>query len=527
MAAIIEPEQRFLPGPAATRLRMSAMKMFPRARSEGYTTETRRPRLAPYRLWEMTMSIVHVVCGLLMLSIAIAGHGVAGAAEPPNVIFILADDLGWGDLGAYGDTHGATPRLDAFAKQGTLFTNFYVNNPVCSPSRCGFFTGQYPARHRVHGHYASRELNERRGMSQWLDPEVPNLARSLKAAGYTTGHIGKWHLGAQEQDSPVPERYGFDFVRAYQRPNSTWDEPAATFLSKSSRLFVDEAIRFVQENRERPFFLQLWTLLPHAPLNPTAEQMQPFERFGARADGWDAVPHKSAETIYRASVADLDAQVGRLLDAIDAAGLVEDTLVVFSSDNGPEDIHISNAGHSGVGSPGPFRGRKRSLYEGGIRVPFIVRWPGHVPAGRVDDATIVSGVDLLPTVCSLAKAPLPAGHVADGVDMSAAFLGQPMERGRPLFWEWRYSIAGDHIHRSPMLAVREGDWKLLCNPDGSRVELYEIRRDPGEADNLRAEHPDVADRLMKDAVAWQKTLPVGPVEPAAGRNDYPWPQGKP
>jgi arylsulfatase A-like enzyme len=157
-------------------------------------------------------------------------------------------------------------------------------------------------------------------------------------------------------------------------------------------------------------------------------------------------------------------------------------------------------------------------------VPFIVRWPGHVPAGRVDDATIVSGVDLLPTVCSLAKAPIPAGHEPDGVDMSAAFLGRPADRKEPLFWEWRYSIFGDHIHRSPMLAVREGDWKLLCNPDGSRVELYDIRRDPGEADNLRAEHPDVADRLMKDAVAWQKTLPAGPVEPAAGQNAYPWPQ---
>jgi N-acetylgalactosamine-6-sulfatase len=461
---------------------------------------------------------------LLLVTAWITGLPAAHAGKPLNVVFILADDLGWGDLGAYGDTHGATPRLDAFAKQGTLFTHFYVNNPVCSPSRCGFFTGQYPARHRVHGHYASREMNEQRGMSQWLDPETPNLARALKAAGYTTGHIGKWHLGAQEQDAPVPDRYGFDFVRGVVCSDPAWDEPAATFCSKSSRLFVDEAIRFVQENRERPFYLQLWTLLPHAPLNPSAEQMRPFERFGPPADSWGAVPHKTAETIYRASIADLDAQIGRLLDALDAAGLTDDTLVVFSSDNGPEDIHISKAGHSGVGSPGPFRGRKRSLYEGGIRVPFIVRWPGHVPAGRVDDATIVSGVDLLPTVCSLAKAPIPAGHEPDGVDMSAAFLGRPADRKEPLFWEWRYSIFGDHIHRSPMLAVREGDWKLLCNPDGSRVELYDIRRDPGEADNLRAEHPDVADRLIKDAVAWQKTLPAGPVEPAAGQNAYPWPQ---
>jgi arylsulfatase A-like enzyme len=138
-----------------------------------------------------TMKLNRGVFLLLLVTAWFSALRAAHASKPPNVIFILADDLGWGDLGAYGDTHGATPRLDAFAKQGTLFTNFYVNNPVCSPSRCGFFTGQYPARHRVHGHYASREHNERRGMSQRLDPEAPNVARALKAVGYTTGHIGK------------------------------------------------------------------------------------------------------------------------------------------------------------------------------------------------------------------------------------------------------------------------------------------------------------------------------------------------
>ena len=366
-----------------------------------------------------TRTTLGVLSSLWAAAMLGAGGGVAaGAAErsdprPPNVIFILADDLGWGDLGCYGDAHGATPRLDALAREGTLFTHFYANSPVCSPSRCGFFTGQYPARHRVHGHYDSRQLNEQRGMSQWVDPETPSLARALRAGGYVTGHVGKWHLGAEDPTSPVPGRYGFDFVRAVDTADASWNEPAATFWPKSTRLFVDEGIRFVRENRDRPFYLQLWTYLPHGPLNPTPEQMRPFDRFSTRPGSWDEVPWKSAETVYYASVADLDAQIGRLLDALEDAGLTRDTIVVFSSDNGPEDIHINNAGHAGVGSAGPFRGRKRSLYEGGIRLPFIVRWPGRVPAHRVDETSVLSGVDLLPTLCSLTGAAMPSGHEPD------------------------------------------------------------------------------------------------------------------
>jgi N-acetylgalactosamine-6-sulfatase len=181
-------------------------------------------------------------------------------------------------------------------------------------------------------------------------------------------------------------------------------------------------------------------------------------------DGSD-FPFKSAAQIYYGSVTDMDRQIGRLLNALDELALAENTMILFSSDNGPEDIHVFNAGHSGVGSAGPFRGRKRSLYEGGIRVPGIIRWPGNVPAGVVESKSVMAGVDWLPTVCKLAGVRIPAAHKLDGEDMSDVLLGKSRPRVKPLMWEWRFRIAGDPFHHSPMLAIRNGDWKLLTNPD--------------------------------------------------------------
>jgi arylsulfatase A-like enzyme len=268
----------------------------------------------------------------------------------------------------------------------------------------------------------------------------------------------------------------------------------------------------------------LWTLVPHALLNPTDEQMQPYARL---QPGGKDFPHKSAAQIFYASVTNLDTQVGRLLKELDALGLADKTIVVFSSDNGPEDIHIGNAGHSGIGSAGPFRGRKRSLYEGGVRVPFIVRWPGHVPAGRVNDTSVVAGVDLLPTICQLAGVPTLDGFTSDGESLADVWLGDRRDRTRPLFWEWRFRIAGDSMHHSPMLAVREGPWKLYLNPDRSRLELYDMRTDHTQVDNVAATQPELVERLSQLALDWQATLPTGPRDAGAGGKNYPWPKEKP
>jgi len=329
--------------------------------------------------------------------LAAAGAALAQGRRKPNIIFLFADDLGWGDLGCYGNPHIKTPNLDKLAAQGTLFTQFYVNSPVCSPSRTGFMTGQYPARHRIHGHLADEAMNARRGMPNFLDPKVPNLPRMLRGAGYATAHYGKWHLGNGE-GAPLPEAYGLDDSRTVNSNGKGWEEERDPwFRARSTRYIIDETIRFIEKNQDRPFYVNAWTLVPHATLNPTEEQMKAYANYGPVG-----VPHKSAAQIFYSSVTDLDNQAGRLMARLETLGLAQDTLIFFSSDNGPEDIHIRNAGHSAIGSPGPFRGRKRSLYEGGVRTPCLVRWPGRVPAGRVDQDSVLTGVDFLPTMARLA-----------------------------------------------------------------------------------------------------------------------------
>lgn len=444
----------------------------------------------------------------------------SGSPAHPNFVFIFADDLGWGDLGCYGNQQIRTPNLDRLAERGTLFTQFYVSGSVCSPSRAAIMTGQFPARLRIHGHFAADKQNEARGMPNWLDPEVPTVARLLKMAGYATGHFGKWHLGSGK-DAPTPGAYGFEehcTVNSSGPPLTGRDDPY--FRAKSTAQIVDRAIAFIENHRDQPFYVNVWTLVPHATLHPTPEQMEPYKRYAPAG-----VPYEGVKQIYYASVSDLDRQIGRLVERIDALGLRDNTFIVFSSDNGPEDLNIRNAVHSGIGSTGPFRGRKRSLYEGGIRVPFIVRCPGRAPAGQVDDHPVVAGVDWLPTICRLAGVGLPDGLDLDGEDMSEALLGTPRKRRKPLMWEWRFRVFGDMVHRCPMLAIRDGRWKLLMNPDRSRVELYDIPRDPTELNNIADRHPDVVERLSAQVLAWQKTLPAGPVEKVVGSNEYPWPKG--
>ena len=464
-------------------------------------------------------------CGSTMASLTWSSHSVATEAslktDKPNFVFIFADDLGWGDLGCYGNRQIQTPNLDRLAQQGTLFTQFYVNGSVCSPSRTSIMTSHFPARHRVHGHFATHAKNKDRGMPNWLNPEVCTVTGLLQKAGYVTGHFGKWHLGSGE-GAPNPGEYGIDehcTIVSNGPQLEGRDDPY--FWAKSTTQIVDKTIGFIEKNKDKPFYVNVWTLLTHATLHPTDEQMKPYRKFAPRG-----VPYKGAKQIYYASVSDLDQQIGRLIKKIDELGLADNTLIAFSSDNGPEDFDIGNAVHSGIGSTGPFRGRKRSLYEGGIRVPFIVRWPGHTPSGRVDDTTVLAGVDWLVSVCCLTDVKLPGDLESDGEDMSQAILGKPKRRTKPLMWEWRYRIFGDMVHKSPMLAIRDGDWKLLMNPDGKRVELYDIPKDPTELDNVAVQHPDVVRRLSAKLLHWQGTLPVSPVEASAGSNAYPWPKNE-
>ena len=452
--------------------------------------------------------------GMLALGAGMPVWGEPSDAKPPNFVFILADDWGWGDLGCYGHQLLKTPNLDRLAKQGTRFTQFYVNSPVCSPTRTGIMTGQFPSRHRVFGHFSSNANNDQRNMPGWLDPKVSTLPKCLKERGYVTGHFGKWHLGSGKVEgvkAPEPSAYGVDDYRVFAGNLRGWERDE-TFNARSSEYVVDEAIRFVETNREKPFFVNVWLKDVHAYLDPNEEQMAAYPNL------------KGALKVYYSAATNADRQIGRLLKRLDDLSLVENTIVIFTSDNGPEDIHISNASHSGVGSSGPFRGRKRSLYEGGVRTPFIIRWPGKAPAGRVDKTTVLSGVDMLPSLCAIADTKPPKEWKLDGQDMSSALKGSPVRRSTPLMWDFRYRIFGHTLNRSPMLAIRDGDLKLLTNPDRSRIELYDIPKDPSELNNLASERPKDVERLSKMLLDWFKGLPEGMIEPAAGKNDYPWPE---
>ena len=460
-------------------------------------------------------------CGFSRSAAAREPSSRAGT-RPPNFVFIFADDLGWGDLGCYGNRRLKTPCLDRLAEQGILFTQFYVSGSVCSPSRAAIMTGQFPARLGIHGHFSIPKNNTKRGMPQYMDPSVMTVTRLLRQSGYVTGMFGKWHLGSGP-GAPLPDAYGFDEHRTNTsndpEAGSTFNLWSTELRPVSAKMVLDEAAGFIETNRARPFFVNAWLVDPHATLNPSAEQMDEYSSFAPKG-----VEHAGAEQIYYATVTEVDRQIGLFLKKLDALGLAENTVVIFSSDNGPEDIQIHNAAHSGVGSSGPFRGRKRSLYEGGVRVPFIVRYPSGTPAGKVDDTSVIGGVDFLPSICSLAGVPVPADVEIDGEDMSAALLGESTDRTTPLMWEWRYRIFGHTLNKSPMLAIRRGNWKLLMNPDRSRFELYDIPKDPSEMNDLSLQHPDVVRRLSREVLAWQKELPESPLDAVVGSNTYPWPR---
>jgi arylsulfatase A-like enzyme len=452
---------------------------------------------------------------------------VAEQFRKPNIIFILADDMGWGDLSSYGHPELKTPNLDRLAARGKLFTQFYACAGVCSPSRVAFTTGRYPARYGIHGHISNHEENQQRAMPDWLDPTVPTVAKKLKAVGYATAHFGKWHMCLPSgEGAPEPSEYGFDKSYGYlasgpqlpiQREGNPW------FRAQSTEAIVDETIRFIEENKDRPFYINAWTLVPHTVLNPTPEQMEPFMKFAPPLEGH---PHVGAKVVYYASINDLDTQVGRLLDKLDELGVADNTLIIFSSDNGPEDMHVNGASHSGIGSPGPFRGRKRSLYEGGIRVPFIAAWPGRIEPGVVDNESVLAAADLMPTFCALAGVDAPDGeYVPDGVDMLDVLVSNPRKRTTPLMWEFHFAGEFGHvIHKNPIMAIREGDWKLMMNLDRSRIELYDIPNDPTELDNLADREPQRVKKLSAELMKWHEDLPRAPIAADAGNNDYPWPE---
>lgn len=424
-------------------------------------------------------------------------------ATKPNIVLIFADDWGWGDLSCHGHPWLKTPNLDRLASEGIDFLQFNVLNPVCSPSRVAVITGHYPARYCIHEHFAAPAQNRQRGMPDWLDPAAPTLPRLLKQAGYRTGHFGKWHLtNRQTQGAPKPEAYGYDEYAVF---NGGAEWPSADLHATAAN-----AVAFIKANKDKPFFINVWLHESHTPHVPTPESMKKWKHLDEQ------------KQVYSAVITDGDNVVGQILDALKAAGVEDNTLVMFSSDNGPErtgakkgprkadrDANITGYDtYYSIGDTGGLRGRKRSLFEGGVRVPFIVRWPGHTPAGVKNNTTVFTAVDLLPTLCAAAGVSLPADYRGDGENLLAALEGKPIRRTRPVFWEWRGTEAEPDYW--PRLAVRDGDWKLALTYDAKRVELYRLSDDRAESKNLAKAHPEIVARLTRLALDWKATLPEKP-----------------
>ncbi len=446
-------------------------------------------------------------CCVISVLCLITSTITSGAAKP-NIVLIFADDLGWGDISLHGHPDIRTPNIDRLAREGAEFHQFTVSNPVCSPSRTAVMTGQYPARHSVHRHFASVEHHERFSMPDWLNPDVLTVADVLKGAGYKTGHFGKWHLtNSHVRDAPPPSEYGFDESAVFNGPGPQTD---------AFRLY-DDAIDFIRRHQDEPFFVNLWIHETHTPHYPEPESLEKYAHLDEQLQ------------TYAAVVDAADRRIGKVLDALDELALTENTLVVFSSDNGPEitgpaarklnppdpDAKVDGIAGLGtwysVGSTAGLRGRKRDTYEGGIRTPFLVRWPAQVPAGRVDTGSVVTAVDLLPTFAAAAGAKLPAEFGPDGQNVLALFQGRSMERDKPIYWEWRFgSTQAGHPEPPSLLAVREGPWKLFHHGAETAPELYNVVTDRNESHDVSADHPSLAKRLTAKVVAWKDSLPSAP-----------------
>jgi arylsulfatase A-like enzyme len=428
----------------------------------------------------------------------------AGDTNRPNIVFLLTDDMGYGDVACYGGKFVPTPNIDLLAEEGTKFTQFYAAAPVCSPSRTGFLTGMYPGRWRITNFLQTRAGNRASEQADFLDPKAPSIARTLKQAGYVTAHFGKWHMGGGRDVTNAPpfSAYGFDeHASTYESPEP---DPVITatnwiFSSKDkikrwdrSAYFVDRTLDFLRRHKGEPCYVNLWPDDVHTPWIPAGTDIDKRRR-----ENDESAPN------FKAVLLEYDKQVGRLIAGLKELGIETNTILIFSSDNGPLPTFRGRRA-------GGMRGSKDSLYEGGTRMPLIVRWPGRVPAGRVDETTVMHGVDFFPMFCKLAGVSLPEQEHFDGEDLSKAFLGTVSMRQNPLFWEYGRNPTFGYPRgrdRSPNVAIREGKWKALVNADGSSIELYDLDVDRNETQNVADENPEIAKRMTEAALKWRKSLP--------------------
>ena len=413
---------------------------------------------------------------------------LAAEQRPPNVILILMDDMGWRDVGFMGNTFVETPAIDRLAAGGLVFTQAYASAPNCAPTRACLMSGQTTPRHGVYTVVDPRQppgspwhkLLAARSNSD-LATEVVTLPEALQRAGYATAFFGMWNLGRGRSGPTTPGGQGFErvvFPENLGFAKDAYHDDEGHYLS--DRL-ADELLSFMEQTRDRPFFAYFADHAVHAPYDPPADLLEKYER---RADGRD----RRDNAAYAATIEAVDRNVGRIIAALGRLGLRDDTLVIFTSDNG--------------GTPQftpPLNGSKGQLYEGGIRVPLAVSWPGRLKSGTTDFP--MATIDFYPTLLQLCGADAPVDQPLDGVSLAGLLLrGEAPPRER-LFWHFPCYVG----KAAPSSAMREGDWKLIeFFADGGRVELYDLESDPNEQRDLAGEHPARAEALAKTLHAWQE-----------------------
>ena len=454
-------------------------------------------------------------CGNAALgAAALAGVARGAGARKPNILFILADDLGYGDLGCYGQRLIRTPNLDRMAAEGVRFTDAYAGSTVCAPSRCSLMTGLDMGHALIRGNATVP-----------LRPEDATVAKILKTAGYATGLVGKWGLG-EAGSTGVPTRQGFDSFFGYLSqvhahnyyPDFLWrnearvplegnvckDGVASQRAQYSHDLFTREALDFVRRHKDHPFFLYLAYTIPHANnelTRATRNGMEVPSDEPYSGETWPQPQKNQAAMVTR-----MDRDIGQLFALLKDLGIDQDTIVFFTSDNGP---HKEGGGDATLfRSAGPLRGLKRDLYEGGIRVPMIVRWPGHIPAGTVSGQPWAFW-DFLPTAAEIAGAKVPEG--VDGISILPALLGQPQRSHDYLYWEFH--------ERGFDQAVRLGDWKAVRHGTQRPIELYGLKADIGETRDVAGQNREVVVRVEAILRAARTDSPHWPIrERPPGKN---------
>ena len=439
------------------------------------------------------------------------------AVEQPNFVVIFTDDQGYGDLSCFGGTHVSTPRIDQMAAEGAKLTSFYVAAPVCTPSRAALMTGCYPKRigMATGSEFGVLLAGDKKG----LNPDEITIAEVLKSAGYKTGMFGKWHLG--DQPEFLPTRQGFDEFFGipyshdihpfhprqdhYQFPPLALlegeqvieEDPNADLLTKR---ITEHAVDFIERNKDAPFFLYVPHPIPHAPLHVSPPFMEEVsgeivaKLKEKEKDG--TIDYRTRDELYYQAIAEIDWSVGQILDALKAKGLDENTLVIFTSDNGPP----KNSLHA---SPGKLRGNKGTTLEGGMREPTVIRWPGKIPAGTGNDK-LMTTMDLLPTFAKLAGAELPTDRIIDGKDIWPVLSSNADTPHEAFFYH-----AGNTLQ-----AVRSGKWKLHRGKKNKPTQLYNLEVDAGEKTNLLKTEPEVVKRLTGLLKNFEQEI-NGNVRPAA------------